>query len=479
MSGTNELSQDGNGSSSLAWLRPLGWIALVALIAFYGFKQGYRALGAMHGNDFKHIYLGAYLLRHGENPYDEQVFRRRAEQSGFATINPYVYPPTNGLTLRFLTAWRPADWQRAARVWFFLNHVMVVAALAFCVHFFLGWRDPWRLVLVVLLAATSFSFRRTLTAGQLNCVLLLLFCGVYWGLRARRDWFAGLMVGFGILFKLVPGIFVVYFLWRRRWRALGWTAAWFAAILLLSIAAAGWRVHADYLPVMRAMGYGRSVWQELSIAGEQEPFYRDPFNQSFNSLFHHLLAPDPLGKMKPWVELEGSEFRVSGFKLANGVTILASLSLLVLALGAVGWRERNLAHDDQQGQTPGKMPVPPRGESRRLALEVALMVMLGLLLPSIMWDHYLVVLFLPQIVLLADLLDRGRRAIWRAGALFGASALLAMPIAFWPVAFGQRGFSEGIGLLSMSVGLYGVLILFGLAVHALFEERAISVESGD
>ena len=475
MSETAGSSQAGGAPGLLERMRWLGWVALLAAVALYAHRQGQRALAEMHGNDFKHIYLGTVLLRHGENPYDGESFLRRANQYGFRAVNPYVYPPTTGLALRPLT-WRTP--QEAARIWFFCNHAMVLAALVLCVHFFLGWRDPWRLALIALLAATSFPLRRTLTAGQLNCVLLLLYCGVYWGLKARRDWFAGLLVGFGILFKLAPGIFVLYFLWKRRWQALGWTAIGFAAILLLSIAAVGWRVHADYWPVVRAMGYGRSVWEEVLVAGEQEPFYRDPFNQSFNSLFHHLLAPDPLGRMKPWIDLEGARFRVFGFelpvsglKLANGLTILAAVSLLILALWAVGWRGTIVAPADRQGQTAGKMPVPPTGETRRLGLEVALTAMLGLLLPSIMWDHYLVLLFFPQIVLLSNLLEKGRWGIWRVGALLCASVLVAVPVAFWPVAFGQREFSEGLGLLSMSVGLYGVLILFGLAVHTVLEQR--------
>jgi len=444
--------------------RQIGWIVLAAAIVLYGYTQGYRALQGMHGNDFKHLYLGAVFLQHGQNPYDEEQFIRWAAPYGFRTINPYVYPPTTGLALSFLTLWQPST---AALVWFFMNQAMLIAALALCVHLFFGWRNPWLLALAALLAATSFPLRRTLTAGQLNCALLLLYCGICWANQTRREWLGGLMVGFGILFKLVPGIFLVYFLWKRRWRAAGWTLVWFAAVLAISVAFAGWKNHVAFWPVMREMRYGRSVWQEILIAGKQEPFYRDSYNQSPNSLFHHLLATDPVGQIKPWFEFAPEMKRVpKGYRYANWFTFLTSATLVLLALWAIG------SADQSKREATGKILLPPTperpsGAPPRESLEVALMAMLSLLLPSLMWDHYVVALFLPQIILLAELAATKRWLSWQMALLLGASALLA-----WPIPFNLPQFRYGIGLLAMSAKLYGVLALFGLMVFFLQSRKS-------
>lgn len=213
----------GHGNGRGPALRAAGWVLLIAAVCLYIRVQGSAAFRRMHGNDFKHIYLGAILIGRGQNPYDARLFLEEASRHGFRTINPYVYPPTNGLVLHFLTWWTP---RRAATVWFFLNHAMLLASLALCVHWFLGWRRPWLLAITALLAATSIPLQRTLTAGQLNCALLLLYCATYWGLSRRRDCLAAFFVAFGILFKLAPGIFAAYFLCKRRWRALAWTCAW-------------------------------------------------------------------------------------------------------------------------------------------------------------------------------------------------------------------------------------------------------------
>jgi len=437
--------------------RRMGWGLLVATLVLYGYMQGYRALRGMHGNDFKHLYLGAVFLRHGQNPYDEENFIRWAASYGFRTINPYVYPPTTGLVLSFLTLWQPPT---AQQVWFFMNHAMLVAALALCAHFSLGFRNPWLLAPVVLLAATSIPLQRTLTAGQLNCALLLLYCGIYWANQTRREWLGGLMVGFGILFKLVPGIFVVYFLWKRRWRAVAWTGLWLAVILGVSLAIAGWDNHTAFWPVLRNMRYGRSVWQDRLVRGGQNPFYRDPYNQSPNSLFHHLLASDPVGKTKPWIELAPPKVKQvpKGYRWANWLTFLTSATLVLLALWGIG------SSGQPRSETTGEMPVlpiwnKPPGRPPREALEVALMILLSLLLPSIMWDHYVVALFLPQIILLADLAATKRWLTWQMALLLGSSILLA-----WPIRFDRPEFHHGLGLLAMSAKLWGVLALFGLTV---------------
>ncbi len=432
--------------------RGLGWIALIAVLAAYAWLQGVGAWRALHGNDFRHLYLGSVFLRHGMNPYDELEFLNwRERYFGPLGINPYVYPPTTGLTLRFLTHW---DWVTAQRLWFVLNHAMLLAALALCAHLFFGFRNPWVLALIAALAATSFPLRRTFTAGQLNCVLLLLYCVLCWAVIRKRAWLAGLTVGFGTLFKLVPGIFFLYFLWTRRWRCLVWSGVGFAGILAVSVAMVGWQVHLAYWPVIKAMGYGKSVWEARLIQDGIEPFYRDPYNQSLNSFFHHILAPDPVAHENPkdyvipWVELGAR-----GKRLADGATWMVSLFLLAPAFWAMR-RRQPLLSAPSASSIPSSLPAEP--------LEISVMILLSLLLPSILWDHYAVALFLPQIALFAALLRTGRGLRFPMLVWIAATIILAVPIAF-----DQSAFLRGLGLLGMSAKMFGILALYGLAVTSL------------
>jgi hypothetical protein len=472
-----------------------GWVAIVLALGLYWRNQGFetfkrrsvaRVADERSNNDFKHMYLGAVFLKGWLNPYDPAVFRP-ASTYEFQSINPYVYPPTTGIVMRPLAS---LDFPRAAAAWFYLNHLMLLASLAICIHLFLGWRNPWPIAAVVFAAAVSFPLWKTLSAGQLNCLLLLLFCGAYWALAARRQWAAGLLLGLGTMIKILPGIFVLYFAAQRAWRALGWMAAWTLIIFAVSVALVGWQRHAAFVPVLREMGYGRSVWKEILLEDGIEPFYRDPANQSFNSFFHHIAALDPLSRMWPWFDLSGRE----GWQLANRLTYGASL--IVLALAAWGLMVAELRRK-AQGNAAGENTALALPHGRASALgsalgyEFSLMILLSLLLPSIMWDHYLVILLLPQIVLWGGYVRSGRLLSIRMLLLAAASAVISWPMGYvltrqgltamfvndFGLMSGRAGaligaVGEGPGLVVMSVRLFAVLVLYGLTLDALRPVRS-------
>jgi len=318
-----------------------------------------------------------------------------------------------------------------------------------------------------------------LSAGQLNAPLALAYPLFWWALTRRKSWLAGFVGAFAALFKLSPGILALYLLWTRRWRALGWMALWGALLLGASTAAAGPRLQWAFLPVLREMGYGRSTDAELA-------FYREPANQSFNSLFHHLFAPwegfEPLWALGPGV--------------ADAATRAASFALLALVL----WISR---------------PRQAARNERAEALCFSLFIFLSLLLPSLCWDHYFVQLFFPVLAvwdalrrgggrgslaaplalcagclaylalphlpslarmgdpfwlppalgaLAAGWMFRGRRD-WALGALF----LVALCIVSFPFYFAADAWKTGVGALAMSWKLWGALGLFAAAAWLCVE----------
>lgn len=56
-------------------------------------------------------------------------------------------------------------------------------------------------------------------------VVVLVAGGMYMLLREQRNWEAGALLGVAAALKLTPGLFALYFLCRRRWRAFGGMAA--------------------------------------------------------------------------------------------------------------------------------------------------------------------------------------------------------------------------------------------------------------
>ncbi len=407
---------------------------LLQVVPLWGWAEpGIRARS--HQNDFKHLYLGAWLLAHGESPYDlstimavlpafvEEDPRFGSARPGEYSILPYVYPPFTGQVLMPLTA---LPFGQAAHAWMIVNHLLLLGGV-FAACGAARWRPGWHeMLLLAALLSLNATLLRQNNAGQLNAALLMGFATVFLGLQ--RKWHpavVGGMAGFLVLFKLTPGILLVYFLCTRRWRHAAWMAGAAVALTALGVMASGPSVWWEFLPVLRDMGYGKSTWPEFG-----HTFWRDPHNQSINSLLHHLMVPWP--GFRPWLEASA--------EAANALTALAAILLLAGFVGSllVG---RMREHDERPA--------------------FALAVLTSLLIPSICWDHYLVQAILPLILLWPVC-----RSVLARGLIVACAVAICLPVAFgdgvvagWRIAEPTRG----AGLLAMSFKLWPVLVLWILA----------------
>ncbi|MFC1601604.1 glycosyltransferase family 87 protein [Candidatus Sumerlaeota bacterium] len=442
---------------------------------------------AIHYNDFKHIWLGSLVLRAGKSPYDKRELDLANQQFIRQEINPYVYPPFTGLVLSPLT-WEQ-DFLQGARRWTALQFLLLLGSLALIFRTLAFDRPLVALAVGLWLLAFSFPLSRTITAGQLNVALLFIYCLIAWLLKTGRHTQVGCWIAFGAWFKMAPGILLIQVLLRRNWRAAAGAVVFGIGILAVTLAWVGPQVHLDYLPLVRQMGYGRSTWADAGMR-----FYVDPANQSFNALFHHLLADN--GVTEPWVKW------ANGARAANGLTWLASLSML----GLVGWlsvRERparaGKSEDGERGDGDGAASQEPAadgemaGEGRppdeqgpevggragrggrgdRELLILSLWIFLSLLLPSLCWDHYLIILFLPQMILLSAVMGRFVTAApLRAGFVAPLCVWLAGSILLgWMFPFFDPRYLTGAGILLLSHKLFGALVLFGLNVWLVWPPR--------
>ena len=382
--------------------------------------------GPLTGNDFAHIYAGSWALWRGLDPYDPAVLLPAGQAIAGRGVLPYVYLPFTGLVLGPLAALPYGD---AFLAWFLANHLMLwLAVLASFAA--LGLRWTWRsAAFAVLSVSISYPLFRTLSAGQLNVALALGYALFWLALARRAEWLAGFMAAFLTLFKLSPGVLGLYLLWTRRWRAAGWAAIWASLLLLVSIAWTGPGVHLAFLPVLRDMGYGRSTWAQFG-----QHFYCDEANQSFNALFHHLFAANPVA---------GSPLLNLGAGFANGLTWAVSLGLLALVL--------LLTRPGRAGRDPGADP-----------LGYSLFIFLSLFLPSLCWDHCLVQLLFPTLAMFQRL--EQRRALPTAVLFILSLLVVSFPFNFW-----DERWKSGAGLFIMSWKLWGAAGLF--AVNALLFVR--------
>ncbi|GAA0432774.1 polyprenol-phosphate-mannose-dependent alpha-(1-2)-phosphatidylinositol pentamannoside mannosyltransferase [Actinoplanes capillaceus] len=177
----------------------------VTLIVIAGFRNTYFD---------SRVYYGAivYWFRDGGMVYD---FLRPGTPYGF------TYPPFAGLVMYPMSLLPLLGVMTVATI-------MTVATTALLVHWLAGpeierrgWTRWFALSVAVCLALSFEPVRETITFGQVNMLLLALVAGdMLFGLARGRRW-AGVGIGLATAIKLTPGVFILYLLVTRRWRALG------------------------------------------------------------------------------------------------------------------------------------------------------------------------------------------------------------------------------------------------------------------
>ncbi len=255
--------------------------ALVLLVTLYAVLQVSRGMG-----DFKTYQRAAKRAVAGEPIYRVEDPHRYL----YAPVVTFLFFP-----LAVLPAWAGKS------LWLALNAVLLVSIFRTTARLLFreGRAPPGFQVLVLLL---SFRFiDNNLGHGQLNIVLLWLVLYAYEETSRSRHALAGLALAGAIAAKIVPAVFLVEILLRRRWRFLAWTIAAFVALMV--IPAVWWG--AAYPQVFRD-------W--LAVVVDQAGHYEmaNKINQSISAFVYRLFRPYP----------EGSPVFVLSEKAVTTVTVL-------------------------------------------------------------------------------------------------------------------------------------------------------------
>lgn len=386
-----------------------------------------RGQRPLHNNDFRHMYAASCVLHSGGNFYDDQTLMTEAARRGITRLNPYVYPPVVAVLMFPLGS---LSFSQAGFAWYFLNIGFALGSFLLLARLLEPAGQPWNFLIPALLMATSEPLTRTLTAGQLNVLLLFLLTLSAYGLDREKPIVGGIALGIAAAVKVFPALLILMLFWRRQGKAAGAALVTAVGLTLVAALAAGFAVTADYVELVGQMRYGSSTWSQFG-----QHFHIDPANQSPAALITRLLTVDARAGLKGVASLPG---------LAKALCYLVALALL--AATSLVTRRR--------GSTPQS-----EREIRRLAFGLTLLT--ALLLPSLMWDHYLTIALLSAVLLLSDLTRRGVRPevlMLAAVAVF----LMNFPYNFW-----NPLFSRGWAIALASVKLPGVLILFGLLVVGL------------
>lgn len=188
--------------------------------------------------------------------------------TGMAVEDPFQYPPQ--FLLAPAAALALTDDVALIRVgWFAAQFFLFVAAFVSLARWVGG--PAGRVALWLLPAAlAALPVLYNFQYGQAHLATISLAVLALLAFDARRSARGGLLLAAAILTKLFPAVLLVGLAVRRRWRALGWTAAWGAALTFLAVTVFGVAPFAAFLGEhLPRLGSGAAfafdeAWPELA-----------------------------------------------------------------------------------------------------------------------------------------------------------------------------------------------------------------------
>ncbi|MCO1597924.1 glycosyltransferase 87 family protein [Micromonospora sp. RHAY321] len=340
---------------------------LVTVVALIAVLPALYLPGLVHNFFDLKIYMSAMDWWTAGNPLYDYVQPDRVQGELY-----FTYPPFSALLL-----WPFGLIRLGATVTIFtvLTVLAVVLTTRWLVTPVIARHNlprAFTLTVAVLLVLAVESTRETITFGQINMLLVvLILADLLFAVPQARRW-AGVGIGLATALKLFPGIFIVYLLATRRWRAAAVASATAAAATLLAAAIAprdSWRFWTHELWATERVG-------RTDYTG----------NQSLFGLLSRFSAPEKPDRLL-WLLV---------------VAVVAGYGL---------WRAVRAAR---------------AGDA---LTGLALTGLVGALASPITWTHH-IYWFVPAVVLLADAAlsadrpDEARRRRWLAGLAVGTTALI-------------------------------------------------------
>ena len=249
---------------------------------------------------------------------------------GFITqapqLLPFTYPPFAVLLAVPLAmiSWTAAQW-----VWVAVIYLAMTITVRYSFAELLGRFRPWAPILTgVLLGVCAYPMplRDQLRFGQVD-ILLVALC-VADCATARTRWPRGLLVGLATAIKLVPGVFIIYFLITGRRKeamtaTLAATAATTATFVLLPADSS------DY-------------WFHALFDSERLGSNTSTTNQSIRGMLLRLYMPDTLASVL-WLAC-AAVIAYVGFRAARRVALngheiggIAITGLIAVLVSPVAW----------------------------------------------------------------------------------------------------------------------------------------------
>jgi len=264
---------------------------------------GYRSAVQVDLESF--YWASVVTFQQGGSPYGPEAFAG-IESLWEDQVNPYWYPPPS------LLCFYPLSWFSYGTVQILtlmLNHALLLVFLWLVLFRVLRLKwdaKDWRfLILAIVYVLSFYPIVATIYYGQVNLAVAICLCLVWLGVRDNAGpALVAIPLTLAIVLKSYPILLLLLLFMKRQYRAMAWTVALSAVVLLFSWLTLPDAVWADWASkILPGGGYGNAM------PGLESP--AAPWNQSINGftsrLFmgsHHsapLLASETAARTVPYV----------------------------------------------------------------------------------------------------------------------------------------------------------------------------------
>lgn len=353
---------------------------LIAFAVAFFFYYGLNTINnTVFGIDFLPYHVAGKLAADGNwHPLTDYAATGGFEADSGPFLNSFhkYFFPQSTIAVRwiylpaYVWIFRPLaemKFPEAARVWLLINGFLALISIVLLCRArpysekndIIFFRTAW----FIFLGLTFQPILDNLWHGNVSVLIFVFFCLSYYFLKANRNFLAGLILGVIVPLKFYPGIFILYFIWRRNWRLVTGVVAGCLGVIIVSLFTVGWEGNRAYFQM---------VLGEMSSGGIAA------FNdQSISGFLLHVFK---YGDVNAWLNTPAP----------FGFTILRLVMVVAMA-GPVIWVMR---------RPPEKTTDPTAAQD----LDLALVIFVMLLASPITWYHYYTWLLFPLFCLFDILL---------------------------------------------------------------------------
>jgi glycosyl transferase family 87 len=307
-------------SAQSLWWAKLAAVGLPALLLATALVLLFRPSAEMP-NDFLQDYSSARNLLSGKPIYrsiQESMYEYLGRRAALA-IPPNAHPPTSVL-LVIPFAW--TDYVLASVLWNSVSLLALGASLVIIASE-LSYHPSITELLWLVVAFTVWPpLWFHIMEGQFGLIVLLLMTLAWSASRRGRDAQAGCMIGLAAAIKIFPAGVLLYFILRRRWRAVIFGSLSFLLITGATLLAVGPGAYRSYFAILRFLAGYHAYARNTSLNG----FFSRLFNPPLSSLLFLAGSALTLATISREATKKISDFDVEFALMLTGTLLLSTIT---------------------------------------------------------------------------------------------------------------------------------------------------------